>query len=81
MTKWQNVLLWDKCIGFIKKKREEISKDLPKGDVNVKPERAKLGEDTFNKANGIADQCPHQQECTDLKTHVNNEEGKLNEIK
>ena len=26
------------------------------------------------KANGIADQCPHQQECIDLKTHVNNEE-------
>jgi len=33
------------------------------------------------KANGITDECPHQQECVDLKTHVNNEEGKYNEIK
>jgi hypothetical protein len=33
------------------------------------------------KAIGDTNQCPHQQECSDLKTYVNNEEGILNEIK
>lgn len=32
------------------------------------------------KANGITDHCPYQEECNNLKTHVNNEEGNLNEI-
>jgi hypothetical protein len=33
------------------------------------------------KENGIVDQCPHIQECNEIKTyHINNEEGNLNEI-
>jgi hypothetical protein len=33
------------------------------------------------KSNGIADQCPHQSECNEIKTYLLNDEGKLNEIK
>jgi hypothetical protein len=35
----------------------------------------------YYKENGIVDQCPYQQDCSDMKTHVINEEGNLNEIK
>ena len=34
------------------------------------------------KETGTANECPHQHECSEFKTHIiNNEEGKLNEIK
>jgi uncharacterized Fe-S cluster-containing protein len=33
------------------------------------------------KANGNVDECPHQQECSEIKNYVINEEGNLNEIK
>ena len=32
------------------------------------------------KSVGSAHECPYQSECRELKTYVNNEEGKLNEI-
>ena len=33
------------------------------------------------KENGTMNECQYQAECRDLRTHVNNEEGILNEIK
>jgi len=33
------------------------------------------------KSNGNIDECPHLQECSEIKNYVINEEGKLNEIK